>query len=818
MDFDILNETITPINTSVLTVNSVGALVLPKGSTAQRPTAVAGMVRMNTTGYTAGTALEYYDGTTAAWEFLVDGSNIVSGGGFAVSVDNVAGQVIITSTNSGSGTNFNYSADTNSQAAGNPGVGNIRWNNAVLTSATSLYISSQDGNGVDQTNYFNTLITGSQIYIQDQNSSTTFQRWTINSIAFTAGAPGYYTFGVTLINSANFATINNNHKLYASFAGPYLSGTVTSVNASGGTTGLSFSGGPITTSGTLTLAGTLGTTNGGTGLTSIGAANQVLGVNTGATGLEYKSIVAGAGISITPTAGALTIAASIGGVTTFQYNSKTNSQAAANPGAGNLVWNNTVLTSATQLYISATDSNGIDQTVLFNYLNTNNILYVQDANNSSIFQRWQITSITNNTGWYTLGVTLLTSAGFASMSNNHGLYLGWGSNGTGAAAVTSVGLALPSIFTVSGSPVTSTGTLTGTLVTQANNLVFAGPATGGPLTPTFRALSLATNDINDVTITSATSGQALVYNGTKWVNTNATASASTGNIGVTPSGGGTAWSLVSGNIYTANYVHNLGTTNVVITIYNTTDNSIIVPHYCTTSNSNTVTIQVVGNTTTLKVVVIANGLSMANTTAATVTTQLNGATVSTATDTLNFTGPTVSVTGASNVATVTIGSRFTYYANSMDSPNTADYAVNAFAPIITDPTYTALTVRAFSNTVEQGVSCLVSVPVNATTITIRLRGRAQTAPGAASNVQPRVYTRLLPDNATVGAWSAGVNLSLIAIPTNANFQYYVYTGTLASVNLTAGNLYQFELTRYITGVTSNLASNFYMAEMTMEIV
>lgn len=43
------------------------------------------------------------------------------------------------------------------------------------------------------------------------------------------------------------------------------SGTVTSVNVSGGTSGLTFSGGPITTSGTITLAGTLAIANGGTG-------------------------------------------------------------------------------------------------------------------------------------------------------------------------------------------------------------------------------------------------------------------------------------------------------------------------------------------------------------------------------------------------------------------------------------------------------------------------------------------------------------------------------------------------------------------------
>ena len=47
------------------------------------------------------------------------------------------------------------------------------------------------------------------------------------------------------------------------------SGTVSSVDASGGETGLSFTGGPITSSGTLTLRGTLQVPSGGTGATSL---------------------------------------------------------------------------------------------------------------------------------------------------------------------------------------------------------------------------------------------------------------------------------------------------------------------------------------------------------------------------------------------------------------------------------------------------------------------------------------------------------------------------------------------------------------------
>ena len=55
------------------------------------------------------------------------------------------------------------------------------------------------------------------------------------------------------------------------------SGTVTSVNVSGGTTGLTTSGGPITTSGTITIAGTLDVDNGGTGATTASGARTNLG-------------------------------------------------------------------------------------------------------------------------------------------------------------------------------------------------------------------------------------------------------------------------------------------------------------------------------------------------------------------------------------------------------------------------------------------------------------------------------------------------------------------------------------------------------------
>jgi hypothetical protein len=73
----------------------------------------------------------------------------------------------------------------------------------------------------------------------------------------------WYRFFLNLLNKAN--------------QGGSGSGTVTSVNVSGGTTGLTTSGGPVTTSGTITLAGTLDVDNGGTGATTASGARTNLG-------------------------------------------------------------------------------------------------------------------------------------------------------------------------------------------------------------------------------------------------------------------------------------------------------------------------------------------------------------------------------------------------------------------------------------------------------------------------------------------------------------------------------------------------------------
>jgi hypothetical protein len=385
-------------------------------------------------------------------------------------------------------------------------------------------------------------------------------------------------------------------------------------------------------------------------------------------------------------------------------------------------------------------------------------------------------------------------------------------------SVTSVALTLPSIFTVTGSPVTTTGTLSATLNTQANNTVFAGPATGGPLAPTFRTLSLAGNDITDVLITSPAVNQVLAWNGTDFVNTGAVGANATGLVGVGQAGAA-AWTLSSGK-YVADFAHNLATYNVVVTVYDTGTNAVVIPDAVTLTSTNNVRIQATTNTRTLRVVVVANGQSIVTggSTPSSVVTAVSGVTVNATATKLNFTGQAVNVTDAGgNTSNISIGSRFTYFANSLDSVNNADFAVNGLSPVTTDPTYNSLNVRSFLNTAEQGVGFTSSIPSGATQVTLKLRGRAATAPGVASVVMFKLYSRLLPNNSAVGTWSTGTNLSNNAIPTNAFFQYYTQTIALSTLGLTAGNLYQFELTRPTTGFTgTNLAAAFLLAEITLE--
>lgn len=241
-----------------------------------------------------------------------------------------------------------------------------------------------------------------------------------------------------------------------------------------------------------------------------------------------------------------------------------------------------------------------------------------------------------------------------------------------------------------------------------------------------------------------------------------------------------SWTLASGTTYYADVVHNLGTFDLGITLWDMSTNSVAVGEVVAT-NSNTIRITVKGNTRVLRCVVISGGV----------------------------------FTGYSNSNSIL--RTLTYYASSLDSPNNADWAVPNLAAAVPDPSNAGLNVRQFSQTTEQGVGLYLTVPAGATWATIRFKGRAQNAPSVASVVQPNLYIRSIPNNAAVGSWSGAFALTNIPIPTNTYTQYSYQSFLMSTTGLAANGLYQIELTRSTTVSSgTNLSGNWLMSELTIE--
>jgi hypothetical protein len=139
-----------------------------------------------------------------------------------------------------------------------------------------------------------TALTNLGAYPASNPSGFTSNTGTVTSVNLTAGtgvsvsggpitASGSITVTntapdqVVALTGAGATTVTGTYPNFTISSPASGAGTVTSINVSGGTTGLTTSGGPVTTSGTITLAGTLNVANGGTGATSAAAALTSLG-------------------------------------------------------------------------------------------------------------------------------------------------------------------------------------------------------------------------------------------------------------------------------------------------------------------------------------------------------------------------------------------------------------------------------------------------------------------------------------------------------------------------------------------------------------
>lgn len=151
---------------------------------------------------------------------------------------------------------------------------------------------------------------------------------------------------------------------------------------------------------------------------------------------------------------------------------------------------------------------------------------------------------------------------------------------------------------------------------------------------------------------------------------------------------------------------------------------------------------------------------------------------------------------------------YLFFADQLDSPNNADWTVNNLAAVDTDSNNNALKIRKHDDTAETGFGFIIEIPTGATDVTFDFKSRAETAPGAVRTVGLKVYERDIGDNVAVGAWSPGVVLTDIDIPTNERFQYDTQTLTLAAIGLVAGQTHQLEITRIAPTGGTNLVGNW----------
>lgn len=166
----------------------------------------------------------------------------------------------------------------------------------------------------------------------------------------------------------------------------------------------------------------------------------------------------------------------------------------ADPGTGNMRFNNATLASVTNIAISALSGDSG---------NPNLRTYIQTWDDSSHSPRGIIRieknstnfillgvngALTDNTTWLQIPVTVISVVGsFSAADITFVGFTPYGNDGS----VTSVGLSMPAEFNVTNSPVIGSNTLAVSKATQNANLVYAGPVSGGAAAPAFRALVAA---------------------------------------------------------------------------------------------------------------------------------------------------------------------------------------------------------------------------------------------------------------------------------------------------------------------------------------
>lgn len=262
------------------------------------------------------------DGGTTGMTF--SGGPITSSGtlslGGTLDLDNGGTGAI---TAGGARTNLGLAIGTDIPALDGTGATGT-WNIDVLGSAGTITSTLPVNKGGTGATTAAGALTNLGAYSDTNPAGYTANAGTVTNVSATGGANiSVATGSTTPVISQNVATSTQNGYMTSTYAakldGITAGASVSSVGVSGGTTGMSFTGGPITTSGSVTMTGTLAIANGGTGATSAAAALTALGAYpnsnpsgyTSNTGTVTSVGVSGGTTGLTTSGGPVTAAGTI---------------------------------------------------------------------------------------------------------------------------------------------------------------------------------------------------------------------------------------------------------------------------------------------------------------------------------------------------------------------------------------------------------------------------------------------------------------------------------------------------------------------------